>query len=77
MPQSQVLVFELGRVSGTYRTTLTAELPQVAAEWGYVSGVSLALKRVFKYKGRTAATSRAGCPAPKGFPGATFAFAKA
>jgi hypothetical protein len=77
LPQSQVLVFELGRVSGTYRTTLTAELPQVAAEWGYVSGVSLSLNRVFKYKGRSRSFISAGCPAPKGFPGATFAFAKA
>jgi len=77
LPQSQVLVFELGRVSGTYRTTLTAALPQVAAEWGYVSGVSLALNREFKYKGRIRSYLSAGCPAPKGFPGATFAFAKA
>jgi hypothetical protein len=77
LPQSNVLVFELGRVSGTYRTTLTAELPQVAAEWGYVSGVSLALKRTFSYKGEPRSYISAGCPAPKGFPGATFAFAKA
>ncbi len=77
LPQSQVLVFELGRVSGTYRTTLTAELPQVAAEWGYVSGVSLSLKRTFSYRGKSRSYLSAGCPAPKGFPGATFAFAKA
>jgi hypothetical protein len=77
LPQSNVLVFELGRVSGTYRTTLTAELPQVAAEWGYVSGVSLALKRTFSYRGKSRSYISAGCPAPKGFPGATFAFAKA
>jgi hypothetical protein len=77
LPQSNVLVFELGRVSGTYRTTLTAELPQVAAEWGYVSAVSLALKRTFSYKGKPRSYISAGCPAPSGFPGATFAFAKA
>jgi hypothetical protein len=77
LPQSQVLVFALGRASGTYRTTLTAQLPQVAAEWGYVSGVSLALKRTFTYKGKTRSFLSAGCPAPAGFPGATFAFARA
>jgi hypothetical protein len=77
LPQSQVLVFELGRISGTYRTTLTAELPQVAAEWGYVSGVSLSLSRVFKYKGKPKSLISAGCPAPAGFPGTTFSFAKA
>jgi hypothetical protein len=76
LPQSNVLVFELGRVSGDYRTTLTATLPQVAAEWGYVSGVSLSLSRTFSYKGKSRSFISAGCPAPKGFPGATFAFAR-
>jgi hypothetical protein len=77
LPQSNVLVFELGRASGTYRTTLTATLPQVVAEWGYVSGVSLSLNRIFKYKGKTRSYISAGCPAPKGFPGAPFTFARA
>jgi hypothetical protein len=77
LPQSQVLVFELSKTSGAYRTTLTAALPQVAAEWGYVSGVSLTLKRVFKYKGQLRSYLSAGCPAPAGFPGTTFAFARA
>ncbi len=77
LPQSQVLVFELGKTSGIYRTTLTAELPQVAAEWGYVSGVSLSLQRTFKYKGKTRSYLSAACAAPKGFPGTSFAFAKA
>jgi hypothetical protein len=77
LPQSNVLVFRLARASGSYGVTLTAELPQVAAEWGYVSGVSLSLGRAFKYKGRTRSFLSAGCPAPAGFPGATFVFAKA
>ena len=77
LPQSNVLVFELGRTSGQYRTTLTAELPQVAADWGYVSGVSLSLERQFEYKGRTRSYLSAGCPAPAGFPGTVFPFAKA
>jgi hypothetical protein len=77
LPQSNVLVFRLARTSGAYGTTLTAELPQVAAEWGYVSGVSLSLKRTFKYKGKTHSFLSAGCPVPAGFPGTTFAFARA
>jgi hypothetical protein len=77
LPQSNVLVFELGKTSGLYRTTFTAQLPQVAAEWGYVSGVSLSLKRTFLFKGKTKSYLSAGCPAPAGFPGATFSFAKA
>lgn len=77
LPQSNILVFELGRASGQYRTTLTAELPQVAADWGYVSGVSLSLSRQFKHRGRTRSYLSAGCPAPAGFPGTVFAFARA
>ncbi len=78
LPQSNVLVFELGKTQeGAYRTTLTAALPQVAAEWGYVSNVSLTLKRIFKYKGKTKSFISAGCPAPAGFPGATYSFARA
>lgn len=77
LPQSQVLIFELGKTSGAYRTTLTAELPRVAAEWGYVSEVSLQLRRVFRYRGRTRSYLSAGCPAPPGFPGTTFSFARA
>ena len=77
IPQSNVLVFKLGKASGRFHTTLTAELPQVAAEWGYVSNVSLSLKRIFRYKGRERSYVSAGCPAAPGFPGATFAFARA
>jgi hypothetical protein len=77
LPQSSVLIFRLARAPGTYGTTLTAELPQVAAEWGYVSEVSLSLKRTFKYRGRIHSYLSAGCPAPAGFPGTTFSFAKA
>jgi hypothetical protein len=77
LPQSNVLAFKLSRADGTYRTTLTAELPRVAAEWGYVSGVSLSLKRTFSYRGSSRSFLSAGCPAPAGFPGATFTFARA
>jgi hypothetical protein len=77
LPQSTVLAFAIGRTPGTYGTTLSAQLPKVAAEWGYVSGVSLSLRRNFKYKGKPRSFISAGCPAAPGFPGATFPFAKA
>jgi hypothetical protein len=77
LPTSFVLPFKIKPGSGGYATTLVAELPQVAAEWGFVSGVSLTLQRNFTYKGRPHSYISAGCPAPKGFPGATFPFAKA
>ncbi len=77
LPQSNVLIFELGKASGAYRTTLSAELPQVAAEWGYVSAVSLTLERTYKYKGKAKSFLSASCPAPAGFPAVNFAFARA
>lgn len=77
LPQSQVLVFNLGKTSGAFRTTLTAELPRVAAEWGYVSGVSLSLSKVFRYKGKQRSLLVAGCPAPGGANIAAFNFARA
>jgi hypothetical protein len=64
VPTSYVLPFEIAKkTKGTYGTTLTASPPQVTGEWGYVTGVSLDLKRGY---------ARAGCPAPEGFPGASF-----
>jgi hypothetical protein len=77
LPQSSVISFALRRSHGTYGTTLTAQLPRVAAEWGFVSAVGLKLQRTFKYRGRSHSYLSAGCPAPNGFPGATFSFAKA
>ncbi len=77
LPQSFVLPFAIRRQGGEYGTVLTAELPQVAAEWGFVSGVTLTLKRSFIHRGKRRSYVAAGCPAPRGFPGATFGFAKA
>ena len=77
LPQSQVIIFRIGRTSGAYRSTLTGELPQVAAEWGYVSGLSLTLGRIFKYKGRRHSLFAATCPAPSGFTAVPFRFAQA
>lgn len=78
LPTSFTLPFEVKRSkAGTYGITLVADLPQVAADWGYVSGFSLVLQRRFRYQGKSRSYIAAGCPAPKGFPGATFTFAKA
>jgi hypothetical protein len=78
LPTSFTLPFTISqRKQGTYSTVLSAQLPRVAAEWGYVSGVSLDLHRSFKVKGKSQSYVSAGCPAPKGFPGTTFTFARA
>jgi hypothetical protein len=77
LPQSQVIVFKLGTASGTYRTTLTGELPRIAAEWGNVSAVSLRLSRIFRYKGKRHSLLTAGCPAPRATSVGVFNFARA
>jgi hypothetical protein len=63
VPTSYVLPFLITKTHGTYGTVLQASLPKVTGEWGYVTGVSLDLQSRFL---------SAGCPAPKGFPGAVF-----
>jgi hypothetical protein len=77
LPQSRVLTFHLRRSRGGYGIVLRAHLPRVAAEWGYVSRVSLTLKRRFRYRGQPRSFITAGCPAPTGFTVATFPAAKA
>jgi len=78
LPTSFTLPFEVRqRPKGTYGTVLIAKLPPVAADWGYVSGVSLTLQRRFRYHGKARSYISASCPAPKGFPGASFALANA
>ena len=77
LPQSQVIVFKLGRSSGALGTTLTGELPRVAAEWGNVSDVTLQLSRIFRYKGQRRSLLSAGCPAPGNSSLAVFDFARA
>lgn len=78
LPTSFTLPFELKRHNkGVFATSLVAQLPRVAAQWGYVSGVSLRLQRRFEYRGKSHSYLSAGCPAPKGFPGVSFTFAQA
>lgn len=78
LPASFTLPFEVKYHSkGTYGIVLAANLPSVAAEWGYVRGVSLTLQRNFRYRGKAHSYISAGCPAPSGFPGASFALVNA
>ena len=63
--------------TGTYGTTLDATFPEVADNWGYVTHFDLTLKRRFLYRGQKRSFLNAGCPVPKGYPGALFPLAKA
>lgn len=76
-PASFTLVFLIGRAKGTFGTTLKVTLPKVSPEGGSITGISLNLSKNFTYHGKQHSFITASCPAPKGFPGATFPFAKA
>lgn len=76
-PTSRVLPFVMRRAKGTFGTVLSASLPQVTNQWGYVTGISITLHRLFRDSGRTRSFVSASCPAPAGFPGALFPFARA
>jgi hypothetical protein len=77
VPTSFTLPFELKPSKGIYGTILHTSLPAVTGNSGYITGLSLNLGRNFTSHGHHRSYLSAGCPAPKGFPGATFPFAKA
>jgi hypothetical protein len=78
LPRSFTLPIEVRhRASGRYGTVLVARLPRVAAQFGFVTGISLKLGRTYRSRGKAHGYIESGCPAPKGFPGASFALAKA
>jgi hypothetical protein len=77
VPTSFTLPFEVRSAKGTFGTKLVAALPAATGDSSYVTGLSLKLGRTFSSHGSRHSYLSAGCPAPKGFPGATFPFAKA
>lgn len=76
-PASFTLIFEVRKSKGTFGTVLTSSLPEVTANSGYVTGISLTLGKTFSAHGQRHSYASAGCPAPKGFSVAAFPFAKA
>jgi hypothetical protein len=77
IPTSYTIPFEITPTKGTFGTVLSASLPQVTSQWGYVTGLTLSLGRSFSYRGKRRSYLSAACPAPKGFSGAVFPLAKA
>ncbi len=76
-PTSFTLPFLIRSTKGTYGTAFEASLPQYTSSDGYVTGLSLTLGKTWNAGGGPHSFLSASCPAPKGFPGATFPFAKA
>jgi hypothetical protein len=77
VPTSYTLPLRITRAKGTFATVLAASLPRVTSDVAFVTGISLTLDRRFRYRGQRRSYLSAGCPAPKGFPGAVFPFARA
>jgi DNA-binding beta-propeller fold protein YncE len=74
---SFVIVFavqDLGK--GTYGTALDAPLPKAMDAWGRLTSLEMTLSRRYSFKGESRSFISAGCPAPKGFSGATFPLAR-
>ena len=77
LPLTYVIGFEVRKTKGTFGTELLGTLPPIASEYGYISSFSLSLGRNYSFKGQKRSFASASCPAPDGFPGASFPFAKA
>jgi hypothetical protein len=77
LPLTYVIIFEVKKTKGTFGTELIGTLPQIASEYGYISAFDLSLGRTYTLHGEKLSYASASCPAPKGFPGANFPFAKA
>lgn len=61
---------------GRFGTVLSAKVPKLASDLGYVSDISLTFDRRFSFRGRRYSFLSARCAAPAGFPGAIFSFTR-
>ena len=74
---TRIITFHIHRRPGAYGTVLTGALPPTLNRYGYVRHINLTLHRRFVYRGQPRSYLSAACPAPAGFPGAVFPFARA
>lgn len=72
-----VLPFTISKSgSGDFGTVLTARIPSLAGNIGYVSRISMKIGRTYTIDGHRRSLFSASCAAPSGFPGTVFNFAK-
>lgn len=77
VPTSVVLPLYIRHGAGRFATRLEASLAGLTGDWGYVESIELRLGRRFRAAGESRSFLSAGCPAPSGFPGSVFSFARA
>jgi hypothetical protein len=74
---SFVIAFQISNQGrGPYATTLTADLAKALGTQRNLTGIEMTLSRRYTYKGSRRSYVSAGCPAPKGFPGASYPLAR-
>lgn len=71
-PLTFVLAFSLGRAHGTFGTRLVATVPARTRRTAHITSFTLRLHRTYTTDGEPRSYLSAGCPAPAGFPSATF-----
>jgi hypothetical protein len=72
-----VIAFSIERIPGTFGTRLVAVVPKRTRRFIHVTRFALDLRRTYFYGGKRRSYLSAGCPAPAGFPGATFPLVRA
>lgn len=77
LPLTFVLAFAIERTPGTFGTRLVATVPRRTRRLTHITGFELRLRRTYRAGGRRHSYLSAGCPAPPGFPGATFPLLRA
>ncbi|MET0559767.1 MAG: hypothetical protein ABW065_14040 [Solirubrobacterales bacterium] len=74
---TRIVTLHIHRRRGAYGTILSGALPPSLNRYGYVRRLDLSFFRRFTYRGERRSYLSAACPAPAGFPGAVFPFARA
>jgi hypothetical protein len=75
-PSAFVLNFKVLDRPGEFGTTIKTSLPRSASEWAYLTHFEMKLRRIYTFEGQRHSYISAGCPAPSGFPGAVYDFAR-
>ena len=73
---TEVLTFFVKKTKGTYGTSLTADVGNIASGNGYISAFDMSLRRRYTLKGEKRSFISASCPLPKDVPVSTFSFAR-
>jgi hypothetical protein len=76
-PLTFVLAFRVARAHGTFGTRLVATVPTKTRRTAHITSFTLRLHRTYEAGGERRSYLSAGCPAPAGFPSATFPLVRA